>query len=217
MTISKNLDEIRKSLDPSIQLVAVSKTKSNQEIMEAYDHGQRIFGENKVQELTLKQNKLPNDIQWHMIGHLQRNKVKYIAGFVKLIHSVDNFKLLKEINKQGLKNNLVINCLLQIKIASEETKYGMSIDEAKSILESEELQSLNNVSIVGLMGMASFTNDQDILIKEFSFISDFFNSLTTSYPKIKILSIGMSDDYRLAIKHGSNMIRIGSSIFGLRN
>lgn len=216
MDISKNLDEIRKSLDTSIKLVAVSKTKSNQQIMEAYNHGQRIFGENKVQELTLKQNTLPNDIEWHMIGHLQRNKVKYIASFVKLIHSVDNLKLLKEINKQALKNNLTINCLLQIKIASEDTKFGMSIDEAKSIL-SQEVKSLNNISIVGLMGMASFTNDQNILKKEFSFISNFFNEIRTLYPKIKILSIGMSDDYRLAIKYGSNMIRIGSSIFGSRN
>lgn len=216
MDISKNLDEIRKSLDPSIKLVAVSKTKSNQQIMEAYNHGQRIFGENKVQELTLKQNTLPNDIKWHMIGHLQRNKVKYIASFVKLIHSVDNLKLLKEINKQALKNNLTINCLLQIKIASEDTKFGMSIDEAKSIL-SQEVKNLNNISIVGLMGMASFTNDQNILKKEFSFISNFFNEIKTLYPKIKILSIGMSDDYRLAIKYGSNMIRIGSSIFGSRN
>ena len=216
MDISKNLDEIRKSLDTSIKLVAVSKTKSNQQIMEAYNHGQRIFGENKVQELTLKQNTLPNDIKWHMIGHLQRNKVKYIASFVKLIHSVDNLKLLKEINKQALKNNLTIDCLLQIKIASEDTKFGMSIDEAKSIL-SQEVKSLNNISIVGLMGMASFTNDQNILKKEFSFISSFFNEIRTLYPKIKILSIGMSDDYRLAIKYGSNMIRIGSSIFGSRN
>ena len=216
MDISKNLDEIRKSLDTSIKLVAVSKTKSNQQIMEAYDHGQRIFGENKVQELTLKQNTLPNDIEWHMIGHLQRNKVKYIASFVKLIHSVDNLKLLKEINKQALKNNLTIDCLLQIKIASEDTKFGMSVDEAKSIL-SQEVKSLNNISIVGLMGMASFTNDQNILKKEFSFISNFFNEIRTLYPKIKILSIGMSDDYRLAIKYGSNMIRIGSSIFGSRN
>ena len=216
MDISKKLDEIKKSLDTSIKLVAVSKTKSNQQIMEAYNHGQRIFGENKVQELTLKQNTLPNDIKWHMIGHLQRNKVKYIASFVKLIHSVDNLKLLKEINKQALKNNLTINCLLQIKIASEDTKFGMSIDEAKSIL-SQEVKSLNNISIVGLMGMASFTNDQNILKKEFSFISNFFNEIRNLYPKIKILSIGMSDDYRLAIKYGSNMIRIGSSIFGSRN
>lgn len=216
MDISKNLDEIRKSLDTSIKLVAVSKTKSNQQIMEAYNHGQRIFGENKVQELTLKQNTLPNDIEWHMIGHLQRNKVKYIASFVKLIHSVDNLKLLKEINKQALKNNLTIDCLLQIKIASEDTKFGMSVDEAKSIL-SQEVKSLNNISIVGLMGMASFTNDQNILKKEFSFISNFFNEIRTLYPKIKILSIGMSGDYRLAIKYGSNMIRIGSSIFGSRN
>jgi len=217
MSISKNLSNLNSSLENSVKLVAVSKTKSNQEIMEAYNQGQRAFGENKVQELSAKYEALPKDIEWHMIGHLQRNKVKYIAGFVKLIHSVDNLKLLKEINRQALKHNLIINCLLQIKIATEETKFGMSKNEAKNMLGSEEFKKLKNVSILGLMGMASFTNDQEILKKEFSSLNNFFKELSSSYSSMRILSMGMSDDYKLAIELGSNMIRVGSSIFGSRN
>lgn len=217
MSISKNLSNLNSSLENSVKLVAVSKTKSNQQIMEAYNHGQRVFGENKAQELSAKHEVLPKDIEWHMIGHLQRNKVKYIAGFVRLIHSVDNIKLLKEINHQALKHNLIINCLLQVKIASEETKFGMSKNEAKNMLDSQEFKGLKNVSIVGLMGMASFTNDQEILKKEFSFLNNFFKELSNSYSSMKILSMGMSDDYKLAIENGSNMIRVGSSIFGSRN
>jgi len=217
MSISKNLSNLNSSLENSVKLVAVSKTKSNQEIMEAYNQGQRAFGENKVQELSAKYEALPKDIEWHMIGHLQRNKVKYIAGFVKLIHSVDNLKLLKEINRQALKHNLIINCLLQIKIATEETKFGMSKNEAKNMLGSEEFKKLKNVSILGLMGMASFTNDQEILKKEFSYLNNFFKELSSSYSTMRILSMGMSDDYKLAIENGSNMIRVGSSIFGSRN
>ena len=217
MSISKNLSNLNNSLENSVKLIAVSKTKSNQEIMEAYNQGQRAFGENKVQELSAKHEALPKDIEWHMIGHLQRNKVKYIAGFVKLIHSVDNLKLLKEINRQALKHNLIINCLLQIKIATEETKFGMSKNEAKNMLSSEEFKKLKNVSILGLMGMASFTNDQEILKKEFSSLNNFFKELSSSYSTMKILSMGMSDDYKLAIELGSNMIRVGSSIFGSRN
>jgi hypothetical protein len=217
MSISKNLSNLNSSLENSVKLVAVSKTKSNQEIMEAYNQGQRAFGENKVQELSAKYEALPKDIEWHMIGHLQRNKVKYIAGFVKLIHSVDNLKLLKEINRQALKHNLIINCLLQIKIATEETKFGMSKNEAKNMLGSEEFNKLKNVSILGLMGMASFTNDQEILKKEFSYLNNFFKELSSSYSSMRILSMGMSDDYKLAIELGSNMIRVGSSIFGSRN
>ena len=217
MSISKNLSNLNSSLENSVKLVAVSKTKSNQEIMEAYNQGQRAFGENKVQELLAKYEALPKDIEWHMIGHLQRNKVKYIAGFVKLIHSVDNLKLLKEINRQALKHNLIINCLLQIKIATEETKFGMSKNEAKNMLGSEEFKKLKNVSILGLMGMASFTNDQEILKKEFSSLNNFFKELSSSYSSMRILSMGMSDDYKLAIELGSNMIRVGSSIFGSRN
>ena len=217
MSISKNLSNLNSSLENSVKLVAVSKTKSNQEIMEAYNQGQRAFGENKVQELSAKYEALPKDIEWHMIGHLQRNKVKYIAGFVKLIHSVDNLKLLKEINRQALKHNLIINCLLQIKIATEETKFGMSKNEAKNMLGSEEFKKLKNVSILGLMGMASFTNNQEILKKEFSSLNNFFKELSSSYSTMRILSMGMSDDYKLAIELGSNMIRVGSSIFGSRN
>ena len=217
MSISKNLSNLNNSLENSVKLIAVSKTKSNQEIMEAYNQGQRAFGENKVQELSAKHEALPKDIEWHMIGHLQRNKVKYIAGFVKLIHSVDNLKLLKEINRQALKHNLIINCLLQIKIATEETKFGMSKNEAKNMLSSEEFKKLKNVSILGLMGMASFTNDQEILKKEFSSLNNFFKELSSYYSTMRILSMGMSDDYKLAIELGSNMIRVGSSIFGSRN
>ena len=185
--------------------------------MEAYKAGQKIFGENKVQELVSKYNSLPKDIEWHMVGHLQKNKVKYIANFIKLIHSVDNFKLLKEINRQAKKNNVTIDCLLQIKIASEETKFGLSIDQVRPILESEEFKSLKNISIIGLMGMASFTNNEAILKNEFNYLNDFYDSLRITYPNITVLSMGMSYDYKLAIKYGSNMVRIGSLIFGERN
>ena len=217
MNISENLNNLYHSIGKSVKLVAVSKTKSNEEIMEAYEAGQKIFGENKVQELVSKYNSLPKDIEWHMVGHLQKNKVKYIASFIKLIHSVDNFKLLKEINRQAKKYNVTIDCLLQIKIASEETKFGLSIDQVKPMLESEEFKSLKNISIIGLMGMASFTNNKAILKNEFSYLNDFYDSLRITYPNITVLSMGMSYDYKLAIKYGSNMVRIGSLIFGERN
>ena len=217
MNISDNLNNLCHSIDNPVKLVAVSKTKSNDQIMEAYKAGQKIFGENKVQELVSKYNSLPKDIEWHMVGHLQKNKVKYIANFIKLIHSVDNFKLLKEINRQAKKNNVTIDCLLQIKIASEETKFGLSIDQVRPILESEEFKSLENISIIGLMGMASFTNNEAILKNEFSYLNDFYDSLRITYPDITVLSMGMSYDYKLAIKYGSNMVRIGSLIFGERN
>ena len=217
MNISDNLNNLCHSIDNPVKLVAVSKTKSNEQIMEAYEAGQKIFGENKVQELVSKYNSLPKDIEWHMVGHLQKNKVKYIANFIKLIHSVDNFKLLKEINRQAKKNNVTIDCLLQIKIASEETKFGLSIDQVRPILESEEFKSLKNISIIGLMGMASFTNNEAILKNEFSYLNDFYDSLRITYPNITVLSMGMSYDYNLAIKYGSNMVRIGSLIFGERN
>lgn len=217
MNISDNLNNLCHSIDNPVKLVAVSKTKSNDQIMEAYEAGQKIFGENKVQELVSKYNSLPKDIEWHMVGHLQKNKVKYIANFIKLIHSVDNFKLLKEINRQAKKNNVIIDCLLQIKIASEETKFGLSIDQVRPILESEEFKSLKNISIIGLMGMASFTNNEAILKNEFNYLNDFYDSLRITYPNITVLSMGMSYDYKLAIKYGSNMVRIGSLIFGERN
>ena len=217
MNISDNLNNLCHSIDNPVKLVAVSKTKSNDQIMEAYEAGQKIFGENKVQELVSKYNSLPKDIEWHMVGHLQKNKVKYIANFIKLIHSIDNFKLLKEINRQAKKNNVIIDCLLQIKIASEETKFGLSIDQVRPILESEEFKSLKNISIIGLMGMASFTNNEAILKNEFNYLNDFYDSLRITYPNITVLSMGMSYDYKLAIKYGSNMVRIGSLIFGERN
>ena len=217
MNISENLNKLYHSIGKSVKLVAVSKTKSNEEIMEAYEAGQKIFGENKVQELVSKYNSLPKDIEWHMVGHLQKNKVKYIASFIKLIHSVDNFKLLKEINRQAKKYNVTIDCLLQIKIASEETKFGLSIDQVKPMLESEEFKSLKNISIIGLMGMASFTNNEEILKNEFNYLNDFFDGLRVTYPNITVLSMGMSNDHKLAIQYGSNMVRVGSLIFWERN
>ena len=217
MNISENLNKLYHSIGKSVKLVAVSKTKSNEEIMEAYEAGQKIFGENKVQELISKYNSLPKDIEWHMVGHLQKNKVKYIASFIKLIHSVDNFKLLKEINRQAKKYNVTIDCLLQIKIASEETKFGLSIDQVKPMLESEEFKSLKNISIIGLMGMASFTNNEEILKNEFSYLNDLFDDLRITYSNITVLSMGMSNDHKLAIQYGSNMVRVGSLIFGERN
>ena len=217
MNISENLNKLYHSIGKSVKLVAVSKTKSNEEIMEAYEAGQKIFGENKVQELVSKYNSLPKDIEWHMVGHLQKNKVKYIASFIKLIHSVDNFKLLKEINRQAKKHNVTIDCLLQIKIASEETKFGLSIDQVKPMLESEKFKSLKNISIIGLMGMASFTNNEEILKNEFSYLNDIFDDLRITYPNITVLSMGMSNDHKLAIQYGSNMVRVGSLIFGERN
>ena len=217
MNISENLNKLYHSIGKSVKLVAVSKTKSNEEIMEAYEAGQKIFGENKVQELVSKYNSLPKDIEWHMVGHLQKNKVKYIASFIKLIHSVDNFKLLKEINRQAKKYNVTIDCLLQIKIASEETKFGLSIDQVKPMLESEEFKSLKNISIMGLMGMASFTNNEEILKNEFSSLNGLFDDLRITYPNITVLSMGMSNDHKLAIQYGSNMVRVGSLIFGERN
>ena len=217
MNISENLNKLYHSIGKSVKLVAVSKTKSNEEIMEAYEAGQKIFGENKVQELISKYNSLPKDIEWHMVGHLQKNKVKYIASFIKLIHSVDNFKLLKEINRQAKKYNVTIDCLLQIKIASEETKFGLSIDQVKPMLESEEFKSLKNISIMGLMGMASFTNNEEILKNEFSYLNGLFDDLRITYPNITVLSMGMSNDHKLAVQYGSNMVRVGSLIFGERN
>lgn len=217
MKIAENLQKIKNGLPENTTLVAVSKTKSVEEIMEAYGAGQRVFGENKVQELVDKQEKLPEDIQWHMIGHLQRNKVKYIAPFVSLIHGVDSLKLLKEINKQGRKNERKISCLLQIKIAEEDSKFGMEIAEAEKILNSEEFKSMENISINGLMGMATFTEDTVQIQKEFGFLKKGFDRLSATFSYLKILSMGMSGDYKTALENGSNMIRVGSAIFGERN
>ena len=217
MSIEKKISQIQSQVGSKVSLVAVSKTKSEIEITRAYKFGQRIFGENKVQELVSKQNNLPKDIKWHMIGHLQRNKVKYIAPFISLIHGVDNLKLLKEINKQAKKNNRKIDCLIQIKISSEESKFGLTYNDASSLLKSEFISELENINIAGFMGMASNTSEQSILKKEFNLLNDFFNEFKKNDKNIKTLSMGMSNDYILAVDCGSNMIRVGSNIFGSRN
>ena len=184
--------------------------------MEAYKAGQRIFGENKIQEMADKWEQMPKDIQWHMIGHVQTNKVKYMAPFVSLVHGVDSFKLLKEINKQAAKNNRVIDCLLQVFIAEEETKFGLDEKELNEILISEEFKELKNIKIVGLMGMATFTDNQNQIEKEFKNLKAIFDKLNTKNYQLNTLSMGMSGDYKLAISCGSTMVRIGSSIFGGR-
>jgi len=220
MSITQNLNQIKSNIPEHVTLVAVSKTKPIEALQEAYDAGQRIFGENKIQEMTQKWEVLPKDIKWHMIGNLQRNKVKYMAEYVSLIHGVESCKLLQEINKQALKHNRIINCLLQIKIAQEDTKAGMTIDKAKEILLSEELLSLKNIKITGLMGMASFTENQDQVNTEFNYLTTSFNKLKeikTNNCELKKISMGMSGDYKLAINCGSTMVRVGSSIFGVRN
>lgn len=217
MNIENNLNHIKSSLPEHVTLVAVSKTKPVSDLMEAYQAGQRIFGENKVQEMVEKHEQMPKDIQWHMIGHLQRNKVKYMAEFVDLIHGVDSFKLLKEIDKQAKKHNRTIDCLLQIKIAEEDSKFGMSSTEAKSLLTSEDFSALTNVSIVGVMGMATFTDDTNQIKQEFKRLKLAFEDLKSIHTKLEIISMGMSGDYQLAIDCGSTMVRVGSSIFGVRN
>ena len=217
MSIEQNLKNIRISLPESVTLVAVSKTKPNTDLQEAYEAGQRIFGENKVQEMVQKWETLPTDIQWHMIGHLQRNKVKYMAEFVSLIHGVDSFRLLKEIDKQAKKHDRVIDCLLQMHIAEEATKFGLNEDELFDIIQSEEFSALENINIVGLMGMSTFTEDQTQIRREFKQLKSIYTSLQERIEDLNVLSMGMSGDYQIAIKEGSNMVRIGSSIFGARN
>lgn len=215
--ITENLQNIQKELPEDVTLVAVSKTKPIADIQEAYNAGQRIFGENKIQEMVAKYEELPKDIEWHMIGHLQRNKVKYMAHFVNLIHGVDSFKTLKEIDKQAKKHNRVINCLLQARIAKEETKFGLPFSEIKDILASEEIMDLKNITVSGLMGMATFTDDNEQLKSEFSSLKKLFNNLKNKHPQLSMLSMGMSGDYQLAIENGSTMVRIGSAVFGHRN
>ena len=217
MSIKNNLENISLKIPSEVCLVAVSKTKPISDILEAYEYGQRVFGENKIQELVEKHNKLPKDIEWHMIGHIQRNKVKYMAPFVNLIHSADSYRLIKEINKQGKINNRVINCLLQIKIASEESKFGFTEKEATDFLNSDEYVSFKNIKIVGLMGMATFTDDQRKIDQEFNKLKIFYKKVNRSNSEINVLYMGMSDDYPIAILNGSTMVRIGSSIFGKRN
>jgi pyridoxal phosphate enzyme (YggS family) len=221
MSIQNNLRSIQASLPEKVTLVAVSKTKPVSDLMEAYEAGQRIFGENKIQEMTEKWEAMPKDIQWHMIGHVQTNKVKYMAPFVSLIHGVDSFKLLQEINKQAQKNSRIIDCLLQIYIAEEESKFGLDEKELETIFEfiQEEKNEMNYIRIVGLMGMATFTNNTAQVEKEFSRLKTIFDSysnLNTKNCQLNTLSMGMSGDYQLAIKCGSTMVRIGSSIFGGR-
>ena len=219
-SIKSNLKELKDRLPENVQLVAVSKTKSPELIMEAYDAGQQVFGENKVQELVDKYEALPRDIEWHMIGHLQRNKVKYIAPFVSLIHGVDSFRLLRVIDKEGRKNERVIPCLLQIHIASEETKFGLDENELFDIFESEDFKQLSHVKIKGLMGMATLSDNEDLVSSEFRHLRDLFDKVKEKYFRndeaFQWLSMGMSGDYHLAIKGGSNMVRIGSAIFGER-
>jgi hypothetical protein len=220
MSIAENLLSIKNNLPEQVTLVAVSKTKPIPDLMEAYDAGQRIFGENKIQEMEEKWEQMPKDIQWHMIGHVQTNKVKFMAPFVSLIHGVDSFKLLKEINKQAVKSDRVIDCLLQMHIAEEETKFGLDQEELNSIVASNEFQEMKNIRITGLMGMATFTDNQEQVKKEFSQLKSIFAQLQTQPTdncQLQILSMGMSGDYKLAIEIGSTMIRIGSSIFGGRN
>jgi len=201
-----------------VQLIAVSKTKPNEDIIELYDLGQRAFGENYVQELVDKAASLPKDIQWHFIGHLQSNKVKYIAPFVHLIHGVDSEKLLQEINKQALKHNRIIDCLLQIYIANEETKFGLDEKELNELITSKEFKELQNIRIIGLMGMATFTENQNQIKAEFKHLKTIFDTINNQENlKLETLSMGMSGDYELAIEFGSTMVRIGSSIFGNRN
>lgn len=221
MSIAGNIDAIKKKLPKGVKLVAVSKTKPNTDILEAYHAGQRIFGENKVQELVVKYEQLPKDIDWHFIGHLQTNKVKFVAPFVKLIHGVDSLKLLKIINAEAEKNNREICCFLQFHIAEEDTKYGLTLSEAREMLNSEEFKSLKNVIVAGVMGMATYTDNIQQIRNEFSLLKTIFKTLKNEYfARIKSfseISMGMSDDYPVAIEEGSTMIRVGSKIFGERN
>ncbi len=223
MDIAQNIKNINIKLTPTnTKLVAVSKTKPAEMIQEAYDSGWRRFGENKVQEMVEKHETLPKDIEWHLIGHLQSNKVKYIAPFVSLIHGVDKAKLLKEINKQAAKHNRVVNCLLQLHIAQEDTKFGLSFAEAKEILASDGFAQMKNVSVVGVMGMATFTEDETQIRNEFRSLKTFFDEIKGEFdhlPNVDLqeISMGMSGDYEVAIQEGSTMVRVGSAIFGARN
>jgi hypothetical protein len=220
MLIKDNIEHIEAELNGRAQIVAVTKTKPNEVLQEAYDAGCKCFGENKVQEMTAKYEELPKDIEWHMIGHLQSNKVKYMASFVNLIHSVDSSKLLAEINKQAAKNDRIIDCLLQVHIAEEETKFGLSENEVTEILDSSELRTLTNIRIKGLMGMATNTDSEQQVRKEFRGLKRFFESFqsrTNAQVTMKELSMGMSGDYLIAVEEGSTLVRVGSAIFGARN
>lgn len=217
MMIAENLQKFNSELPKGVTLVAVSKTKPASDLMEAYNAGQRDFGENKIQEMEAKWQEMPKDILWHMIGHVQRNKVKYMAPFVSLIHAVDSLKLLKEINKEANKNERTIACLLQIKIAEEDSKFGMEETDAAKLLATEEIKKLQNVKIVGLMGMATFTEDEVQISEEFQKLKKIYDKFKIMNSEFRILSMGMSGDYKIAIDNGSNMVRVGSAIFGERN
>jgi len=217
MSIQDNLREIKHAIPENVTLVAVSKTKPNEAVLEAYNAGHRVFGENKIQEMTQKWKALPKDIEWHMIGHVQRNKVKYMAEYVSLIHGVDSFRLLREIDKQAQKHHRVISCLLQVHIAEEETKFGLDKAELEEIITSDDFIALEHIKIVGVMGMATYTQDQNQIRKEFGRLKSIFEFLGDQLPEINVLSMGMSGDYTIAIEEGSTMVRIGSSIFGARN
>ena len=219
--IKENLNIVRATVPSDVTLIAVSKTKPVSDLQEAYDAGQRIFVENKALEIRDKHQALPDDIQWHFIGHLQTNKIKYIAPFVTLIHAIDSLSLLEAVNKEAAKNNRVINCLLQFHIAQEETKFGLDMEEARAMLESESYKNLNNINICGVMGMATFTDDAAQVRDEFKSLKNIFETLKENYFKgndsFKEISMGMSDDYPIAIEEGATMVRVGSKIFGARN
>ncbi len=221
MSITDNLQKLTSDIPAHVSIVAVSKRKSVEEILEAYHAGHRVFGENRVQELTEKQALLPVDIQWHMVGHLQTNKVKYLIGFVNFIQSVDSLKLLQTINREALKVNRIIPCLLQVQIAREDTKFGFSEGEIKVLADSSEFRSLQNVSINGVMGMATYTPDMEQVRSEFRYLSEVFRNLKNKYfdssPDFREISMGMSGDYTVAIEEGSTMVRLGTVIFGARN
>ncbi|NVO03292.1 MAG: YggS family pyridoxal phosphate-dependent enzyme [Bacteroidetes bacterium] len=221
MSIQENLIEIKKTIPDFVKLIAVSKTKPNEDILLAYNSGQRVFGENKAQELSEKYQELPKDIEWHFIGHLQTNKVKFIAPFVSLVHSIDSIKLMEDINKEAKKNNRIIDCLMQFHIAEEDTKFGFDFNEASRLLNSNIFASLENIRIIGVMGMATYTDNEVQIRKEFQNLKLIFDQLKSEIFKdnisFKEISMGMSDDYQIAIEEGSTMVRIGSSIFGTRN
>ena len=215
MSIEEKILNIKSKIKDKADLIAVSKTRTIQEIQEAYNSGQLRFGENRVQEICDKKSKLPNDIEWHMIGHLQKNKVKYIAKFIKLIHSLDRISLAKEIDKQAKKENRIIDCLIQLKISKDESKFGLPMGDFESFYNS--LKIYDNINIIGLMGMATYASDNVLVNEEFRMIKRIYDDIVPIDDKIKVLSIGMSDDFDVALKNGSNMIRVGSKIFGKRN
>jgi len=215
--IAENIHKIVSNIPKNVKLIAISKTKTNHDIMKAYESGQRLFGENKIQEMSSKFEDLPKDIKWHMVGHVQSNKIKYMAPYVDLIHGIDSLKSIKIINKEGVKNNRVINCLLQLKISKEESKFGLDEKQLKEIIFSTDYKEMNNIKIKGMMAMASNTKNESTIKKEFVFAKKIFNEINSLDNNFDILSMGMSNDYQIAIECGSNMIRLGSLIFGERN